>query len=98
MMYWNGNGHMSGWGWVLMGTSMVLIWAFLIGVAIVAYRAWMSPAKTSVAPEAASRSPEQVLADRFASGEIDETEYRCRLAALHDTGILTSEAASRLLK
>ena len=29
------------------------------------------------------RTPEQILARRFALGEIDETEYRGRLAALH---------------
>jgi uncharacterized membrane protein len=29
-------------------------------------------------------TPEQVLAARFARGEIDETEYRARLAVLRD--------------
>jgi hypothetical protein len=28
---------------------------------------------------------DQILADRFARGEIDEQEYRARLAALRDT-------------
>jgi putative membrane protein len=37
-------------------------------------------------PTAADRpSAEQVLADRFARGEIDDQEYRERLAALRDT-------------
>jgi putative membrane protein len=30
-------------------------------------------------------SPEQILARRFAAGEIDEEEYRSRLAALRNT-------------
>lgn len=34
------------------------------------------------APGARARSAEQVLADRFAQGDIDETEYRARLEVL----------------
>lgn len=33
-------------------------------------------------PGAGARSAEQVLADRFARGDIDETEYRARLEVL----------------
>lgn len=94
MMYWNGSGHMSGWGWGLMATSMVLVWALLIGVAVMAYRAWTNSAK-GAEPAEAPPSAQQILAERFARGEIDETEYRCRIAALNDTGVLTSQTGGR---
>jgi putative membrane protein len=35
-------------------------------------------------PPPASGSPQQLLADRFARGEIDEEEYRRRLAVLQN--------------
>jgi putative membrane protein len=38
------------------------------------------------APPVAPRSPEQVLAERFARGELTEEQYRRQLAALRDTG------------
>ena len=81
MMYWNGGGQMAGWGWGLMATSMVAFWAVLIGVAIVAYRGWTGSAKVPV-PVEPERSAEQILAERFARGEIDETEYQNRLTTL----------------
>lgn len=34
-------------------------------------------------------SPEQLLAERFARGDIDEEEYQRRLAALRSSGPLT---------
>jgi putative membrane protein len=37
-------------------------------------------------PPVAPRSPEQVLAERFARGELTEEQYRRQLAALRDTG------------
>jgi len=46
-------------------------------------------------PVEAPPSAQQILADRFARGEIDETEYRCGITALHDTGVLTSHTADR---
>lgn len=94
MMYWNGEGHMAGWGWGLMTTSMFVFWALLIGVAFVAYRAWISPARVPVAADP-PRSAEQILAERFARGEIDETEYQSRLAALRDTDILAEQTTER---
>lgn len=83
MMYWYGNGGMSGWGWALATIGMVVFWGVLItaGVALFRYlsRSPQQPPATPGAPQ----SPEAILAERFARGEIDENEYRDRLAALH---------------
>ena len=72
MMYW---GYGSGWGYMLMAVSMLLFWGLVIGGIVVAVRAVGrgSPA---------GPDPQQILAERFARGEIDDTEYRARRAAL----------------
>ncbi|GAA4488515.1 hypothetical protein GCM10023094_48510 [Rhodococcus olei] len=81
MMYWYGNG-MSGWGYALMTVSMVLFWALVI-LGVVALIRYLT--RVPQPPDSASAqrpTPEQVLAERLAHGEIDEQEYRNRLAAL----------------
>ena len=81
MMFWYD--HDMGWlGYTGMAIGMVLFWVLLI-VGIVALVRFSTgdrqPRSFTPAP-----SPEQVLADRFARGEISETEFRDRLAVLQD--------------
>ncbi|MBF6096520.1 SHOCT domain-containing protein [Nocardia cyriacigeorgica] len=79
MMYWSDHG-MTGWGYALMIVVMVLAWA-LVAVAIIA--ALRVIASTSQRPPRSSPDlPEQLLAERFARGEIDDEEFRRRLTAL----------------
>jgi putative membrane protein len=95
MMYWYGDHGMSGWGWALMTIGMIVFWGVLIaaGVALFRYLAHSGPqpnqgvpgSATSVRPPAAS-SPETILAERYARGEIDENEYHTRLNTLRDAG------------
>jgi len=82
MMYW-GNG-MGGWGMVLMTVSSLLFWGLVIAgiVALVRY-AGRSGQPGTAATQAPT--PQQVLADRFARGEIDEEEYTRRLQVLGGT-------------
>jgi putative membrane protein len=85
MMFWYDH-NMGWWGWAGMGVGMVLFWALLIAgtVAFVAYVTGDRQDR-QIPPETISTtSPEQVLAARFACGEINETEYRDRLAVLRD--------------
>ena len=63
--------------WLYFG--MVLLWAVIIVVPIVLVRFAITDRRIPAPP-----TPEQVLADRFARGEISETEYRDRLAVLRD--------------
>ncbi|WP_406514005.1 SHOCT domain-containing protein [Streptomyces sp. NBC_00161] len=85
-MFWYGHG-MGGWGWVTMSFSMVLLVALAVASVVLLLRSVArfpsGPAQPSVAPSA-----KQVLAERFARGEIDEEEYEQRLTALraHGTG------------
>ncbi|MEK6439193.1 SHOCT domain-containing protein [Pseudonocardia sp. T1-2H] len=69
---------MGGWGYGLMSVSMVLFWGLIIfGVIALVRYLGRSDRSTAARP-----TPEQVLAERFARGEIDEQEYHQRLDAL----------------
>ena len=71
---------MGWWGYAGMGIGMVLFWALLVA-GIIALVMFVSGVRaTAPSPP----SPEQILAARFARGEISETEYRDRLAVLRD--------------
>ncbi|PXY28487.1 SHOCT domain-containing protein [Prauserella muralis] len=82
MMFWYGDG-MSGWGYTLMTVSMVLFWGLLILGVIALIRFASRDSRPTLTPPAQPHTPEQVLAERFARGEIDEDEYHRRLDALH---------------
>jgi putative membrane protein len=79
MMWWFGSG-MNVWGYGLMTVSMVLFWGLVIFgvVALVRYLSHNDRAS------AVSPTPEELLAERFARGEIDDDEYRHRLDVLAD--------------
>jgi putative membrane protein len=78
MMYYGD--HMSGWGWFAMSVSMALFWAVVITAIVLLVRYINHTGPAGQSPSA--RTPEQLLAERFARGEIDETEYHDRLATL----------------
>lgn len=76
-MWWYGDG-MNGWGYALMTISMVVFWALVIyGVVLLARYLGRSDRPAGGRP-----TPEDLLAERFARGEIDEPEYRQRLDSL----------------
>ena len=90
MMYWYGSG-MSGWGYALMTVSMILFWgAVIFGIVMLVRhfgRNGQPPAEPRPPQSAESpQSPERLLAQRFARGEIDAEEYRRRLAVLQGGG------------
>ena len=76
MMFWYGQG-MGAWGYALMTVGTVLFWALVIFgiVALVRYlgRASRQPTLLTDRP-----TPERLLAEGFARGEIDEDEYQRR--------------------
>lgn len=83
MMYWNDH-DMSGWGYAWMSVGMLIFWALVIGGTVIAIRFAISDRGTT--PRYESPSPQELLAQRFARGEIDEAEYSTRLAALRASG------------
>lgn len=77
MMFWYDQ-DMGWWGYAGMGVGMVLFWALII-VALIRFTTGSPQASRGDAPTA-----EQLLSARFAGGEIDETQYRQRLAVLRE--------------
>lgn len=81
MMYgWNG-----GWGaggWVLMALMMLIFWGGVVTVVILLLR--RGPAAPGrYGPYAPPHDEaERILNERFARGEIDETEFTARRSAL----------------
>jgi putative membrane protein len=78
MMFWTDH-DLTGWAWVAMTVGMIVFWGLLITLAVVLVRGLNRPADQAYGPRP---SPQQLLAERFARGEIDEEEYRRRLGAL----------------
>lgn len=81
MMNWYGNG-MSGWGFALMSVNMLVVWGLLIGGVVVLVRYLGRGERHASLSHSAQSNPEGILAGRFASGEIDDEEYRRRLDIL----------------
>lgn len=79
-MHWWNDGW-SWWNWALMTTAMLAFWAFVAWAVVMLVR---SPDR---AFGDARRSPEQILAERFAAGEIDAEEYHRRLEALRSSDV-----------
>lgn len=78
-MFWYD--HSMGWlRYAGMGIAMAIFWALMIVGTIVLIRYISGGQQISAPPPSAA----QILAARFARGEISETEYRDGLAALHD--------------
>lgn len=80
---WYGDGHMVGmhWGW----------WIFWI--AVVAFLVWLVARTTgsgatgsgAASPPSPRQSPEEILRERFAKGEITEEEFRERLRVIRES-------------
>ncbi|MFE7607042.1 SHOCT domain-containing protein [Streptomyces celluloflavus] len=90
MMFWYGHA-MNGWGWLGMMTGTVLLWALIIVIAVLVFRALARPGPPGGehtgrrgGPAPGGPTPERILAERYARGEIDDEEYRRRLATLRD--------------
>ena len=77
MMYWDGD--VSWWGWAVMTIGMVAFWGLIAWLIVTLVRT--GDRQTS----APTRRPEDILAERYARGEIDTTEYQQRRDALRGT-------------
>ncbi|MFF2110342.1 SHOCT domain-containing protein [Rhodococcus koreensis] len=76
-----------GWGYALMFVGMALFWGLLVlGIGVLVHYVGHNASMPSAHPPSALHEAEKLLAERFARGEIDETEYRERLATLRTHG------------
>ncbi|MCW1958333.1 MAG: SHOCT domain-containing protein [Mycobacterium sp.] len=85
-MVWSDH-NMSGWGYAGMTVGMVLFWILVVVGIIALTRTGSGAARrgTGTPVVSAGPSPEQILAARFARGEIDDAEYHQRLDMLRLT-------------
>ncbi|MCX4706124.1 SHOCT domain-containing protein [Streptomyces sp. NBC_01352] len=68
--------HTSGWDYTLMTLMMLALGAVLIAALVLLLR------HPSTGTRGADASPERLLGERFARGEIDDDEYFRRLSVL----------------
>lgn len=87
MMIWYGHGGGWGWGWFAMSVGMILFWALIIVLGVLLFRALAMPGGRGDRADGrpSGQAPERLLAERFARGELDEEEYRRRMAVLGET-------------
>ncbi|MEU8344859.1 SHOCT domain-containing protein [Spirillospora sp. NPDC048832] len=83
-----GNGGWSGWMW-LWGTAMVLFWVIVIGAAAWLVARAAMPRRTRTPGSSAVRleHAREILAERYARGEISTEEYDERLAKLRERDV-----------
>lgn len=82
-MFWYGN-EFGGWGYALMTISIVLFWGLVIFGIVAVMRSSARGGQRSTPVAAPRQTPEEVLDERFALGQINEQELRQRRDALHD--------------
>ena len=78
MMYWYGG---SGMNYALMGVGMLVFWCLVVAGVVLLVR--LLAADRQSPPGVRPHDPTGVLRERFARGEIDESEYRERLKVLN---------------
>ncbi len=83
MMFWYEH-DMGWWGYAGMGIGMLLFWALIIVGIVALVRFSSGGPQDTRAPRGDVSSPEQLLAARFARGEINGGQYRDDLAVLRD--------------
>lgn len=82
MMWWN---H-GGWGagdWLAMSLMMVLFWGLLFVLIGWLVRSSRDRSEPAIGAQPQADRPDEVLAYRFARGEIDEAEFTRSRALLH---------------
>jgi putative membrane protein len=83
MCGWGGNGWGgNGWGWGAIMLAVLLVAVIVAVVFAIGYLARGGSQYNGVS--SAATGPEDTLAQRFARGEIDEDEYRQRIALLRE--------------
>jgi putative membrane protein len=73
-----------GWAFILVPIFWILVIGLVVFLVSRRRRAWMAGGPDGFGPPwtRAGASAESTLAERFAKGDIDETEYRARLEVL----------------
>ncbi|WP_329190668.1 SHOCT domain-containing protein [Actinacidiphila glaucinigra] len=73
--------HMNGWGWALMSLGWLVL-LVLVGLAVAVLLRRTADGGPGRAADRRDPSPRELLAERYARGDIDDEEYRRRLQVL----------------
>ncbi|MET7768326.1 hypothetical protein [Nocardia sp. NPDC005366] len=104
-MYWHDGmyGHgdaMNGWMFVLVMFALIPLWIALVAGVVMVLRGVDRPERRQSAKSGneplgtEKRTPAEILALRFADGQLDETEYLRRLSVLNRGGSGSSSSGS----
>lgn len=85
MMGWYHDGTWSWGGWIVMTLGMALVWGAVVAAIVVLFRSEARNGGGTAGYAPVRRGPEQILAERFARSEIDDTEYRFRAGVLGES-------------
>ena len=85
-MMWTGGSWGVG-GWLVMTLMMLVLWGALVGVAVWLVRSSRSGSSgVTGVPPGGTGPADEILAERFVRGEIDEAEFSRRRQALRGAG------------
>ena len=82
MMWYYDHGGMGWGGWIVMSLTFVLFWGAIVTLVVYAIRNFRSGSDAGPSNSTTSRA-DDVLAERFARGEIDEDEFSRTRELLH---------------
>ncbi|WP_325052065.1 SHOCT domain-containing protein [Nocardia stercoris] len=75
---------MGGWGYALMTIGMIGFWSLVLAGFVLLLRS-TGASVSGQRPVPHRPTPQQILAERYARGEIDDDEYTRRTRALNST-------------
>ena len=72
------DGDWTGGNWLTMSSMMLLFWAVVIALVVWAVRGFRSERQLPDSAHPNTASPDDILSERYARGEIDDDEYQHR--------------------
>lgn len=72
-------------GWVAMSLMMLAFWGLFIGLVVWAVHSFRA-GSDSVHPQDGGGRADEIFAERYARGDIDEIEYQRRRGLIHTPG------------
>lgn len=88
------DGSWSGADWLAMSGIMVLFWTVFTALVVWAVHAIRSGGRPPDNKRSNGAGPDDILAERYARGEIEEEEFRRRRELLHNTSGSGSQTKS----
>ncbi len=71
-----------GWGWIVGGLMMLLFWGGLMALVVFLVRGAFGSRPNQIEDSPRGRTAQEILAQRFARGEISEEEFEQRKQVL----------------